>query len=321
MGLHSYLFYLYLLQHFCGTLLTAFLLSTSLFELFVQLFTSFYYWNILDEDPPEYDVKERLKVINEDLANDPTPTEKSHSRVGFKQNLVDLVAPPPDYGDDDEDDKTDKNAKNTQKQSQEKDKSDEKSETISAKKSNTQNSKDKVLIEKDGQFELVNADDVRAQDLGLVPAVTEKDKENELRKTETNEKQPAPPSRPRPATATVSSRRNIRVASAKPRPQSAGGTTSNRHPLDNFSYNSPYAMSPREKELMEERKKALEKHRKDEEKRKKREEEEKEMENRSAFEYWLKKKREENRRKKIEDEDDRKQQEKQDRVSFLTRKT
>ena len=261
-------------------------------------------------------------MLNEDLANDPTPTEKSHSKVGFKQNLVDLVAPPPDYGDDDEDDKIDKNSKNTQKQTQEKDKTDEKSETISAKKSNTQNSKEKVLIEKDGQFELVNADDVRAQDLGLIQPVKEKDKENELRKTETsNEKQPAPPPKPRPATATVSSRRNIRVSSAKPRPQSAGATTSNRHPLDNFSYNSPYAMSPREKELMEERKKALEKHKKEEEKRKKREDEDKESENRSAFEYWLKKKREENRRKKIGDEDDRKSQEKQDRVSVNVIKT
>lgn len=206
-----------------------------------------------DEEPPEYDVKERLKVINEDLANDPTPIERSSSKVGFKQNLVDLVAPPPDYGEDDEEDnKTDKSSKNTQKQSQEKDKTDEKSETISAKKSNTQNTKEKVLIERDGQFELVNADDVRAQDLGLIQPVKEKDKENEKRKTETvSEKQPAPPPKPRPATATASSRRNIRVSSAKPRPQSAGAITSNRHPLDNFSYNSPYAMSPREKELME----------------------------------------------------------------------
>ena len=272
---------------------------------------------LADEDPPEYDVKERLKVINQDLANDPTPIEKSHSKVGFKQNLVDLVAPPPDYGEDEEDEqKSDKSSPNTQKQSQEKDKSDEKSETISAKKSNTQNSKEKVLIERDGQFELVNADDVRAQDLGLIVPIKDKDKENEKRKSDTSsQKQPAPPPKPRPATATASSRRNIRVSSAKQRPQSAGASTGHRDPLDNFDYNSPYAMSPREKELMEERKKALEKHRKEQEKRRKAEEDEKDRENRDAFEYWLKKKREENRRKKIVEEDDRKQNDKDDRVS------
>lgn len=266
-----------------------------------------------DEEPPEYDVKERLKEINEDLANDPTPTERSHSKVGFKQNLVDLVAPPPDYGEEEEEEnKTENTSNNTQKQSQEKDKTDEKSETISAKKSNTQNTKEKVLIEREGQFELVNADDVRAQDLGLFQP--EKKLEIEQHKTDNkSQKQPVPPAKPRPATATINSRRNIRVSSVKQRPQSAGAMP-NKDNKDDL-YNSPYAMSPREKELMEERKKALEKQRKYEERQKKLEEEYREKENREAFEAWLKKKKEESRRKKIEEEEDRKQNDKQDRVS------
>ena len=47
---------------------------------------------------------ERVRQLNEELANDPTPLEDDRQRsIKFKDNLIDLVAPPPDYPSDEED--------------------------------------------------------------------------------------------------------------------------------------------------------------------------------------------------------------------------
>ncbi|XP_052810804.1 coiled-coil domain-containing protein 181-like isoform X12 [Mya arenaria] len=272
-----------------------------------------------DEDPPEYDVKERLKVLNEDLKNDPTPLEKQKdSKVGFKADLVDLVAPPPDYG---EESGTEENAsaagKSKPQQKQSDDKVDDKSETIVDTKKSNPGKKDSVLIEIDGQFQLVDSDDVRAKDfLAMNPDGNKENKENDKRNDKSDKSkplQPIPPGKPRPATASASSRRNIRTVPQKERPSSAHASIEHRSALQDFNYNSPYALSPREKQLMEERKKAMEKQKQQDERKKRDDDEQKERENREAFEAWLKKKRESDRRKNIHDEDDRRQNEKEDR--------
>ena len=269
----------------------------------------FFFSSLVDEEPPEYDVKEKLIKLNAELAEDPTPTEKlKDSKVVFKENLVDLVVPPNEFSDDEE--AKDKKAKsNTKTVSGEKE--DDKSEPISPKKSNPGGKKDRVLIEIDGRFEYVDADDVRAKDLGYI--LDAKDQENEKRKADLH---PAPPPKPRPSTANNTSRRNIRPA-PKPRPQSAQVSVNKGSALNNFMYSSPYALSPREKQLMEERKAALEKMKQQEERRKRDEDEKKNKENREAFEFWLKKKREQDRRKRIEEEEERKKNEKEDRVGTL----
>lgn len=252
--------------------------------------------------------------MNEELKNDPTPVEKQNeSRVGFKQNLVDLVAPPPDFSDDEADEKkqnSPKSGKNKTPQKQTDDKVDDNSETISDSKKSNAGKKNEVLIEIDGQFKLVSADDVRAKDLGFAMEL-DKYKENEKNKTKL---QPAPPGKPRPATASVSSRRNGRATSAKQRPQSAHAPTNHGSALNSFNYNSPYALSPREKQLVEERKKAHEKQKLESDRRRKEEEQGKERDNEDAFEYWLRRKRETDRRKRIQDEDERKKNTKEDRV-------
>ncbi|XP_060581215.1 coiled-coil domain-containing protein 181-like [Ruditapes philippinarum] len=271
-----------------------------------------------DEDPPEYDVTERLKVLNEELKNDPTPVEKQNeSKVGFKSDLIDLVAPPPDFSDDEGEDKKQNSPKSTKTSTPKKqtdDKVDDNSETISSSKKSNSGKKDEVLIEIDGQFKLVSADDVRAKDLGYI-LDQDTNKENEKKQNEKNKAklQPAPPGKPRPSTATSSSRRNVRSAPAKQRPQSAHGPTNHGSSSYCDNYNSPYALSPREKQLMEDRKKALEKQKQDSERRRRQEEENKEKENQEAFEYWLKKKRENDRRRKIQEEEDRKKNAKEDR--------
>ncbi|KAK3578094.1 hypothetical protein CHS0354_006751 [Potamilus streckersoni] len=230
-----------------------------------------------DEDPPEYNVKERLKELNQELANDPTPVENNREpKVLFKENLVDLVAPPPEYSDDES---KSKSPDNIQPKMEEKENSGKKSEKNKSEKS----SSNQVLIERSGTFELVNADDVTAQDMGLPTASVEKAKKNSKNK---NQKEPRPPSKPRPATAAESSRRNIRSQTSQKRPLSAQSHNSSSEE----NYNSPYGLSPEQKQLAKQRAEALEKKKKEDEKKKKEEEEEKQRESMEAFQYWLQKK-------------------------------
>ena len=277
-------------------------------------------------------MKERLKVLNEDLKNDPTPLEKQKdSKVVFKSNLVDLVAPPPDYDEESEEQPSSpKNTTNTEppfKQTDNNVEADNNSESIENSKKSNPGKKDTVLIEIDGQFQLVSSDDVRAKDLGFMldadKANKEKEKKqnnknnnNSTNETNKSELQPTPPDKPRPATAATGNRRNVRGSSGKQRPQSAQIIT-NASALNDFNYNSPYALSPREKLIMEERKKALEKQKHDQERLRRYEDESREKENRDAFEFWLKKKRETDRRQKIYDEEGRRKSERDDRVSGM----
>lgn len=258
------------------------------------------FFNFLaEEDPPEYDVKERLKTLNEELANDPTPVEKSNSKVNFKANLVDLVAPPPDYPDEE----TPRETSETPK-TQETEKSDS--------ESNKTNSGNKVLIEREGKFELVSENDVRAKDLGLPMLISEEEgvnnNSNNNNTTESSSssefnRKPAPPSQPRPSTANGNSRRP-RPGSSKQRASSAGSQRG--FVLGEFNYNSPYAMSPQEKKQVEEQTKKREQREKDMKRLERQEKEYQEKENNDAFQAWLRQKREEARVRKQREEEERK---------------
>ncbi len=57
---------------------------------------------IAEEDPPEYNVTERIRQLNEELAQEDAPDDDRQRSIKFKDNLVDLVAPPPDYPSEDE---------------------------------------------------------------------------------------------------------------------------------------------------------------------------------------------------------------------------
>ena len=58
-----------------------------------------------EEEPPEYDVAERVRQLNEELAKVPSPTEH-HRAIKFNENPVSLIVPPPEYPSDDEEAKT-----------------------------------------------------------------------------------------------------------------------------------------------------------------------------------------------------------------------
>ncbi|XP_062605607.1 coiled-coil domain-containing protein 181-like isoform X2 [Saccostrea cucullata] len=245
-----------------------------------------------EEDPPEYDVKERLKTLNEELANDPTPVEKSNSKIKFKANLVDLVAPPPDYPDEE----TPRENSGTP-QSQE-----------AGKENEVKNNEKKVLIECDGKFELVSENDVRAKDMGLPVFSSDKENINNSSTTDSNSngdfnRKPAPPSQPRPATANGNSRRS-RPGSSKQRASSAG--THRGSVLGDFNYNSPYAMSQHDKKLVEEQTKQREQRERERKQLEKQEKEYQERENNDAFQAWLRQKREEARVRKQREEEEKK---------------
>ncbi|XP_021355282.1 coiled-coil domain-containing protein 181-like [Mizuhopecten yessoensis] len=269
------------------------------------------------EDPPEYDVTARVKQLNEELANDTTPTDKKReSRVLFKEDLVDLVAPPPDYGEGEE----------GPQQNQESNTVSDKSET-SKNNSNTppgtKRSDNKVLIERGGNFELVNADEVTADDMGI--PLFDNDKENEdnisgAGNTNNNNssssfnRKPAPPSNPRPSTATGPSRRSMRPAQ-KTRAQSAGSRNTpinHSFPL-NANYRSPYALSLKEKDMLEQQNKQKEEQRREDERRRKRDEEDKQSYNEDLFQSWLSKVRQREKQKKEKEEEEMRKNQKPDK--------
>lgn len=158
----------------------------------------------------------------------------------------------------------------------------------------------KVLIERDGKFELVSENDVRAKDMGLPVLIDENENvNNNTTDSSSNSgefnRKPAPPSQPRPSTANGNSRRS-RPGSSKQRASSAG--TDRGFVLGDFNYNSPYAMSPKEKKLAEEQAKQREQRERDKKRLEEQEKEYQEKESNDAFQAWLRHKREEARKRK-----------------------
>lgn len=228
---------------------------------------------------------ERLKQLNEDLANDPTPLEnRRESKVNFKANLVDLVAPPPDYPE----------FENMEESPRE--------EPSNVNKSN------EIIVEKDGVFNLVSAGDVKANGMGLEPisqsdieASNNSNNNNQNNNSQTSYHQPAPPSRPRPATANGSTRRNLR-SSRQQRPHSATDWQSD---FDISHYKSPYAMTEEERRRRrDEMQQRLAKDKEDEKKRKNQDEENEKF-NDDAFKAWLRgKQRSTSRERKPDNKDE-----------------
>ncbi|XP_013404625.1 coiled-coil domain-containing protein 181 isoform X2 [Lingula anatina] len=308
-------------------------------------------------DPPEYNVTERLKQLNKELADEPSPEESTrHHKVVFKDDPVEFVAPPPDdYNSDDEgedskdygasgDSETDDlgveklrigDSSDNDDSSMKDGRGDEvdgHSSSLDGEENSQDNGerKNKVLIERNGKFIMVDADDVEASELEG-DSYDAHDDSSEINQSEQSQEdvqptsssssesnntsvQPNPPENPRPATASgVVRRSGVKPATTSPRAQSAGAYSSSR---SNFHYNSPYGLSPAQWELKSQREKALAERQKKEKEQKDKEEAEKKKENDEAFEAWLSnKKREESARRKSTptkkqlDEEDKKNKE------------
>ncbi len=306
---------------------------------------------IVDEEPPEYNVAERLRQLNAELAEEPQPEEKERS-IKFKDNLVDFGPPAPDYPSDEEvEDEgyphgdgidnvvapmSDDDYENSVGQSPRSpseggagDASQSKSVnnghspgTMTGEKPSSSQSKktprddEKVLVERDGKFELISAKDLTAEerDLYLVPAADEGDGTTRSGGSSEGSYDPSPPSQPRPATAGPGNGRR-RVGSAPPRRvQSAQPrkVQKDQAVLEDFNYQSPYAISDKEKKRGEENKKKAADREKKEKQIKEMEDTEKRRECNDAFQAWLAAKRREIASKRKEEKEGKKEQKEQD---------
>ncbi|XP_064629187.1 coiled-coil domain-containing protein 181-like isoform X2 [Lineus longissimus] len=234
-------------------------------------------YDYLPEDPPEYDVSERIKLLNAELETDGVPVNEDRVvKVGFKQNLVDLVAPPPVFSDDEEEHEQETNQSN---------------ESASEDTQKPKGKENKVLIERDGKFELVDSDDPLAAEYGGLPhAVGAGD----------SSLSPSPPSQPRPATANGFSRQQRHQPNRR-----AQSAHISRDQDDDWSsgYKSPYALSEAQKAIKQERDKALLRRQRAEAEQKKEDEEEKRKDNEDAFQAWLNRKREDAARRHQEEKE------------------
>eukprot|EP00058_Branchiostoma_floridae_P000780 XP_002586268.1 hypothetical protein BRAFLDRAFT_132342 [Branchiostoma floridae] len=266
---------------------------------------------LMDGDPPEYNVKERLKELNEELAKEPLVEEESRERkVLFKENLVDLEVPPPDYSDDEPDGtaKTDSTETVTEDV---KDKltlsESEPSSSDDSEKANTTDESGAGEENGDGE----RGEEERMQQLAApFPAPensettednddtdqTDNDSSSTKRSqgtgVETNELLPRPPDKPRPSTAAGVSRRPAKVTTPQ-RAQSASYTRE-----EYVKRSSPYGLSDTQKQLMKERQKAIAERKRLEEERMKEEEQRRREEAEGAFQAWLAQKREQHRRER-----------------------
>jgi hypothetical protein len=227
-------------------------------------------------------VKDRIKQLNAELETDGVPVDAEREvKVGFKDNLVDLVAPAPVFSDDE-----DEVARNTDQSNES---ADENLDTDSKPK----DKENKVLIEREGKFELVDSDDPLAAEYGGGPPLAAGASDSSL--------SPSPPIQPRPATANGYNNRQQRYQPNR-RVQSA---QMSRDQEDDWSsgYKSPYGLSDAQKTIKQERDKALLRRQRAEAERMKEEEEKKREDNEDAFQAWLHRKRDQAAKRRQEEKE------------------
>ncbi|XP_019936369.2 coiled-coil domain-containing protein 181 isoform X1 [Paralichthys olivaceus] len=275
-------------------------------------------------------ILEKIQQANRELQDQEAPDSTRRRRLHFKETLVDLVVPPLKF---------EKNGKSGEVEGGKENKKDAEAETVSGKLSELKLSpreknvrsggsgravessdggqgirEGRVLVEKDGKFDLVSLKEVESQ--GLLPSITSNNSNYSRtspclqettvssRKTHSSApsssplsrsgsslfkygfdplRAPRPPAQPRsrPSSANHSHRGSQRRG-MKRRVQSATGTPCQ----------ATYTLSPQQKELLhrvQERKETLAR---EAEQRKREEEELKRQENELAFKAWLLRKRE-----------------------------
>ncbi|KAK2835484.1 hypothetical protein Q5P01_015968 [Channa striata] len=294
--------------------------------------------SVIIPPPPELDeqtdeekkyILEKIQQANQELQNQEAPDMTRRRRLHFKETLVDLVVPPFhfDKGDD-------PGVGEEGKSSQDRAKDAEAEREVSGKLSELKLSpweenvesdgavdisevgqeikEGRVLVEKDGKFDLVSLKEVESQ--GLLPPIAN-NYSDYLRFSPRVEEQtvsnskfdssssplrsyagsasfyqgvdkvriPKPPAQPRgrPSSASHSQRGSERRGS-KRRVQSATGTFCQ----------ATYALSPQQKELLQRVQERKEKLAKETEQRKHEEEERRRQDNELAFKAWLLRKRE-----------------------------
>ncbi|XP_070568698.1 coiled-coil domain-containing protein 181-like [Ptychodera flava] len=286
------------------------------------------------EDPPEYDVGERIKQLNEELAKEGEVEEKKDRKVGFKDFVEEV---PPD--DDEEEDKKDREAEAENEEKMKDLNINDDNEDVDGgrtqengvesqqetEKPKEKDREDAILVERNGKFEMINVSDLTAEERavhGLEPVPeSPRNGASSGNSSDSSESiQPTPPSHPRPATATGSTGSRRKVLGANGNSQRASSAGTQRSPPNDgtaeddgfssqYSGYSRYGLTPEQREYKKEHSRLMAQRRKEQEEKEKEERERKREEAESAFQAWLEKKREDEKERRKLEKERRKQEE------------
>ncbi|XP_041115318.1 coiled-coil domain-containing protein 181-like isoform X2 [Polyodon spathula] len=260
----------------------------------------------MDEEAKKY-IMEKIEQANRQLEDEDPVNENRERRLKFKDSLVDFVAPPLAYseGENDNDGEVAGQLSDLQISPQ-------KGQTFPENMGKDHSKEGKVLIEKDGKFELVSINDLESQ--GLLPPIP-------CAASEAEQKQSSPRASSRHSESCPVQGLSSRLNSAStfsssagefvhvPRPPSApkGRSSSAGHVQRNTgkritkarrvqsanicSGHTTYAQTPEQKEMRLKLEQKRERLRREEEARKREEEEQKRQDNENAFHAWMMKKK------------------------------
>ncbi|XP_054443775.1 coiled-coil domain-containing protein 181 isoform X2 [Pteronotus mesoamericanus] len=279
-----------------------------------------------DEEVRRY-IMEKIAQANKLLQNQEPVNDKRERKLKFKDRLVDLEVPPLEDTDNYKNYfENESHVSGKLSQLQISNESGQENVLLSITDGSCEESKDrKILVERDGKFELLNLQDIESQGVLLPidnvdstgnepqqssprsssPSVNGVEKEEPVAKIQGSSTEeplaslpqvpPNPKTGPSSAANSDSSKGN-----GKPHPRMQSVTVS--------PVTSTYCLSPRQKELQKRLEQKREKLKREEEQRKIEEEKEKKKENDLVFKAWLQKKREQvielrrvQRAKQIED--------------------
>lgn len=261
------------------------------------------------EEEKKY-ILEKIQQANRELQDQEAPDMTRRRRLHFKETLVDLVVPPMQF----EKDRGGNGDPEGQKNSKDKDEETPADSEVSVKLSELKLSpledrlsggeagidakEGRVLVEKDGKFDLVSLKEVES--LGLLPPILNSDSTHSLssipslkkhsafashspsKKDVDKVRTPKPPSQPRARPSSASQNRIIQGRDISRRVQSATGTSSQ----------ATFTLSLQQKEMLQKVQERKEKLAKEAEQKKQEEDDQRRQENELAFKAWLVKKRE-----------------------------
>ncbi|XP_016057862.1 PREDICTED: coiled-coil domain-containing protein 181 [Miniopterus natalensis] len=261
-----------------------------------------------DEEVRRY-IMEKIIQANKILRDQEPVSEKRERKLKFKDKLVDLEVPPLEDADSYKNYvENESNVSGKLSQLRISDESGQENVLLSLANGSCEEGKDrKILVERDGKFELLNLQDIESQ--GFLPPIsnvnsTENEPQQSPRSSSSSvsgvkKEEPAAKSNGSPAEEPLAFVPQP-PPNPKTRPSSAAhlelskgnGKASHRTQSANASsVTSTYCLSPRQKELQKRLEQRREKLRREEEQRRAEEERARQRENEAVFRAWLQRKR------------------------------
>ncbi|NXC04570.1 CC181 protein, partial [Orthonyx spaldingii] len=246
-----------------------------------------------DEEIKRY-VLEKIEEANKELENQAPVDQNRERKLKFKDELVDLQAPPPEDAEVGKTDLTRGDCVSSGlAQLHISNDMEQKQTSLSARAGSDEETTDgKILVEKDGKFELLSVCDIESQ--GILPPIS-------VSVTDIETQHTSPKSSQSSSFCTASEMKEMPPSNSKHPPDSALNAARDlgkqKSPQKTQSASTPvksstYSLTPRQKELRKQIELRNERLRKEEEERKRELEEERRRENEIVFRAWLQKKKE-----------------------------